>query len=56
MDVLPTGEQEGLLLGHDAHGAANFAAAHGVGPDQCGDAIAPEQVDLGLAITEGGLG
>jgi hypothetical protein len=36
MDVLPTGEQEDLLLGHDAHGAANLAGAHVCGRSPAG--------------------
>jgi len=54
MDILPTGEQENLLLGNDAQGTANIAAAHGVGPDQLGSTAGAAQIDFdfGLAVTE----
>jgi hypothetical protein len=52
MHVLPSGQQQGLLLGDDPHGAANLAAAHAIDPDQNGDAVGAEQIDLGLAVTE----
>jgi hypothetical protein len=52
MDLLPACQQESLLLAHDTHGAADLAAAHGVGPDQRRAARGAAQVDLGLAVTE----
>ena len=42
----------GNSLTTDAHGAADLAAAHSVSPDQCRGTVGPEQVDLGLTVTE----
>jgi hypothetical protein len=52
MDLLPTCQQECLLLDYDAHGTADLAAAHAVCPDQLRDAPNPAHVYLGLAVTE----
>ena len=52
MKVLPACQHESLLLDHKAHGAAEVAAAHALGPDQHGRTIAAQEIDPGLAITE----
>jgi len=52
MAVLPSLQQERLAAGHKAHGAADLAARHGVGPDERRSAIGPEQVYFGLPVTE----
>ena len=52
MDVLPLLQQERLAAGHKTHGAADLAARHAVGPDERRSAIGPEQVYLGLPVTE----
>jgi len=51
MNVLPTCQQCGLILGYDPHGSAYFAAGHAVSPDYCGSTVGAE-VDLGLNVTE----
>lgn len=52
MDALPSLQQERLAAGHEAHGAADLAARHGIGPDERRSAIGPEQVYFGLPVTE----
>jgi hypothetical protein len=52
MDVLPPGKQQRLPLDHDPHGTAHISAGHVLSPDQVGDAIGTEEIDLGLTVTE----
>ena len=52
MDIPPTSRRKRLLLGNDAERTTGLAATNGVGPDQFRLAVGPEQIDLGLAVTE----
>jgi hypothetical protein len=52
MDLLPSGQQQYLLLKNYPHGAADLGAGHTFSPDQFRGAISTVQIDLSMTVTE----
>jgi GTP-dependent phosphoenolpyruvate carboxykinase len=52
MDSLPTLEQQGLLFRHRPHRPADLGLRHVFRPEQHGRPAGPQQIDLGLPVTE----
>jgi hypothetical protein len=52
MDIPPSHQKRVLMFGDDFHSATNIASLHVFRPDQRRRAIAPSQIDLGVAVAE----
>jgi hypothetical protein len=52
MDFPPFGKKQLLLVADQLHGALQIGRLHVFGPDKGRGTVSPDQVDLGLTVSE----